>query len=432
MLNPPLYCSICSLPCTLPRLPIDIPSNLSDIHQINFDPEKWLSVWYIIKLSLGIIDSSKIINNLENENNNINSNYTNKILNLNNKNIESEFESESKSKSESNLKTITIHLYCLKLISKTILKSKFSNGKIHQENQLLNWSIPKWTGYGLWNKKNLTLIEIEKAFIIDDSSKSSINKLNSGYWGGLLDQRKRYIKFGNHLIKDDLISPIKIPFPKSQISFKSNYQKKRLNQISKLPKLPINLIERIIDFILDEPNYKQILNFINNNPQTQTNKSLIIKLINPNSIKTLFSLFQTCSNFYYYYNFEILSSNKIWILLIFDSIKKFNNELIGRWRSNPTGVGSALNLWESLEIDFEIPVKNVIKDLINFQQSQIKFDFNIKSNSFSDDQLTKTKINFDMKDIWIWWNYNLNWKNRRKIWRCVVYATATARDADWW
>lgn len=103
----------------------------------------------------------------------------------------------------------------------------------------------------------------------------------------------------------------------------------------------------------------------------------------------------------------------LWRLLTLHSVHHWKLSLLSRWRANPTGVGSASNLWIGLDEDFVMPIEKALSDA--------KYAF--------------TEVNVDgfgTRDVFQWWMYDHGWRSRRRVWHSVVHACATARDADWW
>jgi hypothetical protein len=39
---------------------------------------------------------------------------------------------------------------------------------------------------------------------------------------------------------------------------------------------------------------------------------------------------------------------------------------------------------------------------------------------------------YSARDVLYWWLYSEAWRSRRRVWYCVIQASATARNADWW
>ncbi|WWD02388.1 hypothetical protein V865_000427 [Kwoniella europaea PYCC6329] len=404
MLNPPLYCSICSSPCHLPRisLPLPLPTSSSSCQedvqpqaQSHYKPEEWLSAWYCLRVSSGLVDPTPFLfHSVEPSSPPL---PPLQFGGLNEKRQKEE---------EPHRRCIPIHSYCLSLILQTIRKTPYSNARSHEESVLLNWSLPKWTGYFPWS--DLTAKEKEKAFAVPEGLTGRDGErqgmvMKPGFWGGMWDMRSRFVKVGDHLVADDLISPSWIPPPTSRLliaPFCNSYNVDRPNQPPncKLLDLPLPILNRIIEYILDEP---PIPPSSNQNDKNQS-KSKFTPFLNPQSVNTFLSFSQKCSTLYH-----LQIPSYVWRTLVEDSVKVYRNGLLQRWRANPTGVGSAMQLWESLENDFDDSVNKVIQQAIKNNQNQDQDRY------ASVEGEPGVHSGYDMKDVWLWWNFNL-------------------QDADWW
>ncbi|WWC90892.1 uncharacterized protein L201_005829 [Kwoniella dendrophila CBS 6074] len=466
MLNPPLFCSICSSPCSLPRLPLPIPSpfpssrNEPDQQVNRYKPEEWLSVWYCLRVSSGLIDPKPF---LPKDGSSVFTTTTTTTADNDDDDGEEERDDETYTKqlTNSSRRIICIHSYCLSSIKETIYKTPFSNSITHEENVLLNWSLPKWTGFGPWSmSKSISGSSsnggesTQHAYakpegLIDKKGDKNAIIMKPAYWGGLFDQRDRFAKTGDHLTKDDFISPLMIPQPDSNSSFPLLTQNplivERKKQTSNLLKLPISILTSIFQFILDDyafiPSLEDLAILMIDDASSSSSFTSLAKnnhtkktdlrrmpFLKPNSIETFKAFSHTCLSLYY-----IDLPSNIWLLLILDSVKSFRNNLLQRWRANPTGVGSALYLWESLENNFDHPVNQAISKVLKYQSNKQQIDLDGDKDQVGVGRFdTSMDMDMNMKDIWFWWNYDKHWKSRRKVWRCVVHATATARDADWW
>ncbi|WVQ68258.1 uncharacterized protein L199_006465 [Kwoniella botswanensis] len=424
MLKPPLYCSICSSPCHLPRIPLPLPLTTSfsscqeDIQaQSHCKLEEWLSAWYCLRVSSGLIDPTPFLfHSVEPS--------SLPLPPLQSGGLNEKRQNEE----ELPRRCIPIHSYCLSLILQTIRKTPYSNARSHEESVLLNWSLPKWTGYFPWC--NLTAKEKGKSFAVPEGLTGKDGErqamvMKPGFWGGMWDARSRFAKVGDHLVADDLISPLSIPPPTSRLliaPFCNSYNVDRPNQPPncKLLDLPLPILNRIVEHILDEP---PIPSSVSSQNVKNQSKSKFTPFLNPQSVNTFLSFSQTCSTLDH-----LQIPSYVWRTLVEDSVKVYRNGLLQRWRANPTGVGSAMQLWESLEDDFDNSVNKVIQQAIKNNQNQ-----NQDQDRYpSVEGQQGVRSGYDMKDVWLWWNYNLQWKSKRRIWKCVVHATATARDADWW
>ena len=194
-LIPPLYCATCAAPCLLPRKDIPPPStdplaplvntDTVDIAQ-STDPtdttthtsvtSTWESRWFVLQVSKGLCTS-----------------YT--ILPPHTTSLPNECSSStSPISSTSRQRCISIHAACLEIVLKTIRKSLFNSGFSHEENMMVGWSLPKWSGYGPWVK------EVKSDGSVWQRDGKGRNPVQ--YWTGCEDQRNRWEmgKEGSHLL----------------------------------------------------------------------------------------------------------------------------------------------------------------------------------------------------------------------------------------
>jgi hypothetical protein len=164
----------------------------------------------------------------------------------------------------------------------------------------------------------------------------------------------------------------------------------RVEQTSSLPKLPDTMLQQIFSLLVDQP------------IPTSANKTTCTDL----DILNLLSLMRTCSTLRHFH-----LPPRIWRLITSDSVKRFSLTLLDRWKANPTGVGSANQIWIALDESFIEPVTK---------------EFEILEAS------AESPERIGARDIWAWWSFDEGWRSRRRVWYCAVQGCATARDADWW
>ncbi|OCF30653.1 hypothetical protein I316_07701 [Kwoniella heveanensis BCC8398] len=331
-LTPPLFCSMCAAPCLLPRINPDhlsSPSTSASCSSSDYSPNSnsnspagssesslnlakldWLSEWYCLRVSSGIIDPTPFFFHHFGEP---------ALPPPFHSELDSKFQSSSNSSSGSNSasaglggsgksaqthththtqtpetppprdgrRCITIHAYCLSAVRSMIRQSASSassttagsnsdgNGvgragaRTHEEGVMLSWSLPRWTGHGPWMHRDM---RDPKAWTWPDRSRSDTTRrgdgggsseadqrgdgwsMSIGYWGGTAAQRERWQRTGDHLEA-------------------------------------------------------------------------------------------TCSSFYHGLALDLPSW--IWDLLTLDSVRRYRCDLLKRWRANPSGVGSASCLWSA-------------------------------------------------------------------------------------
>lgn len=204
-LHPPLYCTICSAPCLLPRADIPLPSFKHDSFPPSGDttdspPEpsskptistllaeardaNWQARWHVLKVTSGLCTTFSV------------SPSSSTLAS-----VSEEQDPITQGRNGAGTRCVPIHEYCLQKVTQTIRKSMFNSGFSHEENMMLGWSIPKWTGYGPW-------VNVE-----DRGGKYLLTQMRErgwvGYWGGSVSQRERYQVDtpGSHLL------PVSFPY----------------------------------------------------------------------------------------------------------------------------------------------------------------------------------------------------------------------------
>ncbi|WVF72619.1 hypothetical protein IAT40_007437 [Kwoniella sp. CBS 6097] len=513
MLTPPLFCSICSAPCLLPRLALrKNPRIISHSHshfpetghspshaheyenehdyEYDYDSNDWLSAWYCLRVSSGIVDPAPFLFHHLGEPP-IQIPLSSRSRPRSSSEVQAVQEDKTRPKEKDHRRCVTIHAYCLSAIKSMIRQSAFSSSspsspsssvggggaRTHEESFMLSWSLPRWTGHGPWVNKDMRDLT---AWIWNDrgtrsgygvdAARGDGWSMSIGFWGGTASQRERWKRTGDHLNDDDLVSPLMIgqlmaPPPVIGVDGSSDRpdQPKRPEQKSLLTKLPSSILIRICQYTLDDP-IRPCTPFIIPIPSTSpTSTSTIIKpgssqnkpisttatgtgtgitiestvdltpLLNPKSIQSFFNLLQTCSA-----TRELDLPSWIWHLLTLDSVRKYRGDLLKRWRANPSGVGSAALLWSALDEAFYHPVLCTIQQ-VHHAQAQAQADAEQGDNDDGDGGavegarrgIAEQKV-AGARDVWYWWNYDRGWKSRRRVWWCVVQGCATARDADWW
>jgi hypothetical protein len=120
---------------------------------------------------------------------------------------------------------------------------------------------------------------------------------------------------------------------------------------------------------------------------------------------------------------------------------------MARWRASPTGVGSAAQLWIALDEEFIAPLEGVlasteiggtrsllgqlgsVDDTEEMEIGRIEGNEGGEANGSG---LADTPPVLTAREVFLWWTYSPAWRSRKRVWYCVVHASATARDADWW
>ncbi|WVQ99826.1 hypothetical protein IAU59_006969 [Kwoniella sp. CBS 9459] len=400
-LTSPLFCSICSAPCLLPRL--QLPTTLEDAASIGAQEhdagKEWLNTWCCLRVSSGIVDPASFLFHHFGET-------TASPLPLAGR-VTSRIDQDqlddggaSKVPPKDHRRCVTVHAYCLTAIRSMIRQSAFSSSdqrrgggvrtraRTHEEGVMLSWSLPRWTGHGPWvgremrDPKAWTWSDVNTMGEGGDGRQSQIGStrgegwcMSVGYWGGTASQRQRWKNTGDHLESDDLVSPLSL----GRLGHRSNDEHLagtiyRSEQNSRLVSLPSHVLIRICECLLDvsesscahrasskaKATHESDMND-NDQGQHRTLETPVqldlIPLMNPNSIQSFFSFVRSCSDLYL--NLDLPSW--IWEALTLDSVRRYRGDLLTRWRANPSGVGSAAMLSSALDESFYFPVLHAIE-----------------------------------------------------------------------
>lgn len=157
------------------------------------------------------------------------------------------------------------------------------------------------------------------------------------------------------------------------------------------------------------------------------------KLCSPNSIADVLALTRTCAQLR-----QLQIPSDAWRLMTLHSLHRWKVDLLARWRANPMGVGSASQLWVALDDDFVAPVEAaVVRTRFagrGADQAEKRQMMRAEDDGIADwmDSMGQEWSEASARDVFMWWRYGEGWRSRRRVWYCVVHATTTARDADWW
>ncbi|WVQ81705.1 hypothetical protein IAT38_003830 [Cryptococcus sp. DSM 104549] len=413
-LTPLLYCSICACPCLLPRIeppPPKVQTGLEDTDTSSASPlpmgpdADWLSTWHCLRVSSGVVDPRPFLFQALGP--------PTLLSTPTPPTSDTAAADTTKAEQYATKRCIPIHAYCLTAVLSTIRKSQFNSAQTHEEKMMLAWSLPRWSGYGPWvggkgTREGLGLTP-------GAGATTGAGGLGVGHWRGTVSQRERWADDGKHLLPEDVISPISVGQPhRSRLPLQSFCP----TQTSRLSALPFPILDQIFLALLDEPSLAPPPN----TPSTTSNSSSSSSpLLSPSALASFFSLRNTCSELYHF-----PSPSPLWALITLDSVRRFRIDLLARWRANPTGVGSAAQLWLALESEFWEPVKRALAEA-----KRIGGDGGGETAEEAEGA-REVKAQWTAKDVWEWWRFDERWRSRRRVWYCVVHGCATARDADWW
>jgi len=142
--------------------------------------------------------------------------------------------------------------------------------------------------------------------------------------------------------------------------------------------------------------------------------------INPTqNLQDLLSLCRTSQSFR-----QLHLSGSTWARLVICAVDRYRDDLVQRWRANPSGTGGVGQLWIALEEAFMVPIKEAL--LSAKRGAQRTMDRSIWAEE------EEAVGGLRARDVLYWWLYSDAWRSRRRVWHCAVHASATARDSDWW
>jgi hypothetical protein len=104
-------------------------------------------------------------------------------------------------------------------------------------------------------------------------------------------------------------------------------------------------------------------------------------------------------------------------------VDRYRDDLVQRWRANPSGTGGVGQVWIALEEAFMVPIKEALKSAEGNSQRRLKCSIWKEEEEVS---------GLTTRDVLYWWLYSDAWRSRRRVWTCAVQAASTARNADWW
>jgi hypothetical protein len=112
-----------------------------------------------------------------------------------------------------------------------------------------------------------------------------------------------------------------------------------------------------------------------------------------------------------------------WSKLVIQAVDRYRDDLVQRWRANPSGTGGVGQVWIALEEAFMVPIKEALKSAEGNSQRRLKCSIWEEEEEVS---------GLTTRDVLYWWLYSDAWRSRRRVWTCAVHAASTARNADWW
>jgi len=138
------------------------------------------------------------------------------------------------------------------------------------------------------------------------------------------------------------------------------------------------------------------------------------------------ALLSTCSQMRY---LDIPPS--IWRRCTEADLANWKAGLLHRWKTSASGGVIINQLGHVLEEEFAQAIR-IAFDRISRGKSALRradLAFSQDVSSITLDQGSAEQ--YTARDVFDWWRYGEVWQSRRRVWYCVVHASATARDADW-
>jgi hypothetical protein len=173
-----------------------------------------------------------------------------------------------------------------------------------------------------------------------------------------------------------------------------------LQQTGVLGNLPNNILISIATATLGDLHLPSI--------QDMLDPSADLPVLDKSTIKDLFALLHTCRSLYH-----LDLPSQLWTTIILSSLHDYRLLLLTCWRANPRGVGSASNLLKTVDHEFAEPLKQAMRDTWGIEH-------------------VSGVETVTMQDVWRWWMYSDGWRSRRRVWYCVVYGCAVARNSERW
>jgi len=172
-----------------------------------------------------------------------------------------------------------------------------------------------------------------------------------------------------------------------------------VKQTSTLAKLPSHVVTNVAQVILRDGETQPV------NPQQDLNN--------------LLSMCRTSQSFR-----QLHLPESTWAALAIGAVNRYRDELVQRWRSNPSGRGGIGEVWIALDNMMMQPVKDALA------VAEAAAEKRSRVSLWQEDE--EEGCGYTARDVLYWWLYSDAWRSRRRVWYCVVHASATARNADWW
>lgn len=228
---------------------------------------------------------------------------------------------------------------------------------------------------------------------------------------------------GADLDQLDRIPPDTLSTPKAQAII---YSSARPAQTAPLLQLPTHILVQIAVHLLGDPDANTSCKDKPEPPDSRANDDILPWDAKPGTSVRLLPT-ANIDHFLAFTRSSVLLRHldvpsAYWRMMTTHQVQRWRLTMLNRWRANPTGVGSASNLWIALDEEVVDPIERIIKDFESRRRLV---------SSDTDEDHTVDPVP-SASDVFHWWAYDPTWRSKRRVWSCVVHACATARDADWW
>ncbi|KAI9637241.1 uncharacterized protein MKK02DRAFT_43161 [Dioszegia hungarica] len=304
-------------------------------------------------------------------------------------------------------RSITLHTYCL---SAALRLERSEHGK----SMLQAWSLPKWTGWMEWGRPGEF-----SAWRVGGVSPSACEGQGGGYgrW-----EVERWANGQRHYLPMDLISPADIPPPVPSPT--NPHRPRRLHRLSTLPP---HILLQIADHLLDSPPALPDPS----PPSQRTTPPPVPSTQTRAPHPDLQALLNTSSDLRY-----IDFPHSFWAKLVRCQVDQYKHQLLHRYTASPTRAISSERLEAVLEEEFSRPVEEALEAALSLAATSdtmegADHDAHVGLGLESGLELGVAKPIVTAREVYSWWAFSPAWRSRRRVWRCVVYGCAQARDADW-
>ncbi|KAL7423506.1 hypothetical protein Q5752_001086 [Cryptotrichosporon argae] len=399
-LSLPLYCSLCGVPCALPRVgaapdsglaPVSTPSTAT-ASAADTPPATWLHHWVALQTSAGVVEP---------------------VI------APSSGAAAARSVPVATPRfTVTVHAACLSRVERAIQAPACAAGSgsegrtgartassAHDRELAVcrGWSLPRWTGWAPWAR----------------------DEDRAGYWTGTRGQRERWRGTGVHWVDADLIDPDVLPPPTPR----AVHAVDRPTQTSRLLELPDTVLVQILEHLLPAlpalPSLPALAAAFGG-PQADPSRAPRAPVPVELDLSDFTAMRQTCAQLR-----AAPLPSATWARLARASAASYAHALVRRWTACPLGRARAGPLAAALDADFQAEIHDALVWCRRGSASGAD-QIDVDDRPGAARAVPAPDPDVDAQDVYTWYTYSPAWRSRRRVWTCAVHGTATARDADWW